>query len=100
MTSPSRHFPYETAPTTLYAARGRLIPFNSNSPTGSTFTAFSTFIKTLGLMRDLSRLDFVAEPRGHGFATPGNRYVGRFDYAIKVLKKPVSRVVNRETLSK
>ena len=50
-------------------------------------TAFSTFIKTLGLMRDLSRLDFVAEPRGHGFATPGNRYVGRFDYAIKVLKK-------------
>jgi hypothetical protein len=77
-----------------------LMPFNSNSPTGSTFTAFSTFIKTLGLMRDLSRLGFVAEPRGHGFGTPGNRYVGRFDYAIKVLKKSVSRVVNRETLSK
>jgi hypothetical protein len=38
-------------PTTLYAARGRLIPFNSNSPTGSTFTAFSTFINTRGLMR-------------------------------------------------
>ena len=36
---------------TLYAAIGRLIPFNSNSPTGSTFTAFSTFIKTRGLMR-------------------------------------------------
>ena len=51
-------------------------------------------------MRDLSRLGFVAEPRGHGFGTPGNRYVGRFDYAIKVLKKSVSRVVNRETLSK
>ena len=58
---------------TLYAASG-LIPFNSNSPTGSTCTAFSTFIKTLGLMRDLSGLGFVAEPRGHGFATPGNRY--------------------------
>ena len=41
---------YDTAPTTLYAARGRLIPFNSNSPTGSTFTAFSTFVST-GLMR-------------------------------------------------
>ena len=40
-----------TAAKTLYAARGRLIPFNSNSPTGSTFTAFSTFISTLGLMR-------------------------------------------------
>ena len=42
---------YGTAPTTLYAASGRLIPFNSNSPTGSTFTAFSTFISTRGLMR-------------------------------------------------
>ena len=39
------------AASTLYAARGRLIPFNSNSPTGSTFTAFSTFINTRGLMR-------------------------------------------------
>ena len=38
------------AATTLYAARGRLIPFNSNSPTGSTVTAFSTFINTRGLM--------------------------------------------------
>jgi hypothetical protein len=35
----------------LYAARGLLIPFNSNSPTGSTFTAFSTFVSTLALMR-------------------------------------------------
>jgi hypothetical protein len=26
----------------LYAANGRLMPFNSNAPTGSTFTAFST----------------------------------------------------------
>src|SRR6478736_6801193 len=42
---------WDAAPTTLYAARGRLIPFNSNSPTGSTFTAFSTFINTRGLMR-------------------------------------------------
>ena len=42
---------YETAAMTLYAARGRLIPFNSNSPTGSTFTAFSTFISTRGLIR-------------------------------------------------
>ena len=33
---------YDTAANTLYAARGRLIPFNSNSPTGSTFTACST----------------------------------------------------------
>jgi hypothetical protein len=40
-----------TAPTTLYAASGRLIPFNSNSPTGSTFTASSTAISTRGLMR-------------------------------------------------
>ena len=41
----------DCAPSTLYAARGRLIPFNSNSPTGSTFTARSTFIRTRGLMR-------------------------------------------------
>jgi hypothetical protein len=75
----------------LYAASGRLIPFNPNSPTGSIFTALSTVIRTLGLMRDLSKLGFVAEPRGHGFATPGNRYVRRFDYAIKVLKKSVAR---------
>ena len=40
-----------STPTTLYAASGRLIPFNSNSPTGSTFTASSTFIRTRGLMR-------------------------------------------------
>ena len=39
------------AASTLYAASGRLIPFNSNSPTVSTFTAFSTFINTRGLMR-------------------------------------------------
>ena len=44
----------DTAATTLYAAKGRLIPFNSNSPTGSTFTAFSTFINTRGLIiRDM-----------------------------------------------
>ena len=30
-----------------YTPPGRLIPFNSNSPTGSTFTAFSTFVSTL-----------------------------------------------------
>src|SRR5262249_776855 len=36
---------------TLYAARGRLMPFNSNSPTGSTFTTFSTFVSTRGLIR-------------------------------------------------
>ena len=41
----------DEAATTLYAASGRLIPFNSNSPTGSTVTAFSTFISTRGLMR-------------------------------------------------
>jgi hypothetical protein len=33
------------------AANGRLIPFNSNSPTGSTVTAFSTFVSTRGLIR-------------------------------------------------
>ena len=33
--------PYDTAATTLYAASGRRIPFNSNSPTGSTVTTFS-----------------------------------------------------------
>jgi hypothetical protein len=42
---------YEAAAITLYAARGRLIPFSANSPTGSTFTAFSTFVSTRGLMR-------------------------------------------------
>ena len=41
----------KAAATILYAARGRLIPFNSNSPTGSTFTAFSTFVSTRGLIR-------------------------------------------------
>jgi hypothetical protein len=34
----------------FYAARGGLIPFNSNAPTGSTFTAFSTFMSTHGLI--------------------------------------------------
>ena len=33
------YFSVDCAATTLYADRGRLIPFNSNSPTGSTFTA-------------------------------------------------------------
>jgi hypothetical protein len=37
--------------TTLYAARGRLIPFNSNSPTGSTLTVFSTFVSTRALIK-------------------------------------------------
>jgi hypothetical protein len=36
--------------TTLYAARGRLIPFNSNSPTDSTLTVFSTLVSTRGLI--------------------------------------------------
>ena len=39
------------AATTLYAASGRLIPFNSNWPTGSTLTAFSTFVSTRGLIK-------------------------------------------------
>ncbi len=39
------------AASTLYAARGRRMPLSVNSPTGSTFTAFSTFINTRGLMR-------------------------------------------------
>jgi hypothetical protein len=40
---------YDVTPTTLYAARGRPIPFNSNSPTGSTLTAFSTATSTRAL---------------------------------------------------
>jgi hypothetical protein len=43
--------PADTVPRTLYAARGRLVPFNANSLTGSTFTAFSTFVSTRGLIR-------------------------------------------------
>ena len=54
------YFSDDWAPTTLYAAKGRLIPFNSNSPTGSTFTAFSTFINTRALIRILPRLRFIA----------------------------------------
>ena len=41
----------EAADTTLYAANGLLMPLSANSPTGSTVTAFSTFINTRGLMR-------------------------------------------------
>ena len=37
MTDLATYFSDDWAPTTLYAASGRLIPFNSNSPTGSTF---------------------------------------------------------------
>ena len=52
---PLQRFRFQTldgeAATTLYAASGRLIPFNSNSPTGSTSAAFSTFVSTRGLMR-------------------------------------------------
>ena len=51
MTDLATYFSDDWAPTTLYAARGRLIPFNSNSPTGSTFTAFSTFVSTQGLIK-------------------------------------------------
>jgi hypothetical protein len=40
----------------LYAARGRLIPFNSDSPTGSTCTALH---QNSGANQDLPRLDFV-----------------------------------------
>ena len=50
---------------TLYAASGRLIPFNSNSPTGLTFTALSTFVSTRGTTQDLPRLCFIAKARGH-----------------------------------
>jgi hypothetical protein len=45
---PAPHLSDELAATTLYAARGHLMPCNSNSPTGSTFTALSTFISTRG----------------------------------------------------
>ena len=40
----------DTAPTTLLSRQGRLIPFNSSSPTASTVTAFSTFVSTRGLI--------------------------------------------------
>jgi hypothetical protein len=64
--------PLETAATTLYAARGRLIPFNSNSPTGSTFTAFSTFVSTRGLIvgDHFSRVDLTVASLLAGFARP------------------------------
>src|SRR5262249_18607637 len=45
---------------TLYAIIGR--PFKANSPTGSTVTAFSTFVRTRGLIK-ICRLCFIAEPR-------------------------------------
>jgi hypothetical protein len=43
MTDLATYFSDDWIASTLYAAKGRLIPFNSNSPTGSTVTAFSTF---------------------------------------------------------
>ena len=56
--APATAFRFQTsedeAASTLYAAKGRLIPFNSNSPTGSTFTAFSTFISTRRADEDLA----------------------------------------------
>ena len=58
------------AATTLYAASRRLTPFNSNSPTSSTSTAFSTFVSTRGLIKTCpgfasshSRCDKVATAR-------------------------------------
>jgi hypothetical protein len=39
---------YDAAERTLYAASGRLIPFNSNSPTGSTFV-LSTVLSAVDL---------------------------------------------------
>jgi hypothetical protein len=47
----------------LYAANGRRIPLSANSPTGSTFTACSTFVSTRGLIRIW--LGFVTQPRGN-----------------------------------
>ena len=41
----------EMVASTLYAARGRLMPLSVNSPTGSTVTAFSTFVSTRGLIK-------------------------------------------------
>jgi len=40
----------EMVASTLYAARGRLIPLSVNSPTGSTATASSTAMNTRGLI--------------------------------------------------
>ena len=41
----------DLAATTLWAAKGRRIPLSANSPTGSTTTAFSTFVSTRGLIK-------------------------------------------------
>ena len=48
--APSQIFA-DTAESTLYAVKGRLMPLSLNSPTGSTLIASSTAIKTRGLMR-------------------------------------------------
>jgi hypothetical protein len=62
---------HEAAAITLYAASGRLIPFNSNSPTGSTFTAFSTFVHPR-TDENSTRLGFVAKARGDiGYCADG-----------------------------
>ena len=42
---------YDAAATTLYAAKGRRIPFNVTSPAASTLTTCSTAISTRGLIK-------------------------------------------------
>ena len=56
---------YEVAAITLYAARGRLIPFNSNSPTGSAFTASSTLVHRNALLPSRSFRTGLALPMGY-----------------------------------
>ena len=50
MIRPRSLFP-DLAESTLYAVNGRLMPLSLNSPTGSTVMAFSTAIKTRGLIK-------------------------------------------------
>jgi hypothetical protein len=54
----------ETAPSTLYAASGRLIPFNSNSPTGLDLHRVLDFCQHSRADEDLTRLGFIAKARG------------------------------------
>jgi hypothetical protein len=77
------------APTTLYAARGRLIPFNSNSPTGSTLTAFSTFVILAALIANgrigyRRRLQFAGSTIQGGHSDQLNRVLRTHEADLKV----------------
>jgi hypothetical protein len=83
----------DAAESTLYAAKGRLMPLSLNSPIGSTLIASATAIKTRGLIKIGPRfassqsrdatLDIVGFDLEHGeasalpLATTPLSYVGR-----------------------